>query len=73
MKQLTLTELAGYMKGRVVQGDDSLVFDDAVIDSREAKAGAVFFPLIGEFQNGHKYIVGGRRTSPCPRPGRSGG
>lgn len=56
MKQLTLTELAGYMKGRVVQGDDSLVFDDAVIDSREAKAGAVFFPLIGEFQNGHKYI-----------------
>ncbi|QTQ13725.1 UDP-N-acetylmuramoylalanyl-D-glutamate--2,6-diaminopimelate ligase [Treponema parvum] len=48
-----LTAVAGYVVGRE---SGNAVFTSVVTDSRNVKTDSLFVPLIGEFQDGHKYI-----------------
>ncbi len=43
--------------GSLFSGSAESRFTGAVIDSREAQAGDLFFPLQGEKENGHRYIL----------------
>lgn len=43
--------------GRLWQGELTTFFHGAVIDSREAAGGELFFPLQGEKENGHTFIL----------------
>ena len=53
---LSLEELINAVKGSQYDSNISLQFDDVQTDSRNVKENTLFVPLIGEFQNGHKYI-----------------
>ena len=55
---LTLNELLEAVCGSVVGNFDSSLFSfkSVVTDSRSVVPGSLFVPLIGEFQDGHKYI-----------------
>ena len=59
---LTLNELLSAVNGKLLAGFDAAViekdfcFRSVVTDSRFVSINSLFVPLIGEFQNGHKYI-----------------
>lgn len=59
---LTLNELLSAVDGRLLAGFDAAAlekdfcFRSVVTDSRFVSINSLFVPLIGEFQNGHKYI-----------------
>ena len=54
---LTIDELKTASAGfTVCQGGGITGFSSVATDSRDVKEGSLFVPLIGEFQNGHKYI-----------------
>ena len=55
---LSLVELLAATGGTPVLGCPEKVFffDSVATDSRSAVAGGMFIPLVGEFQDGHKYI-----------------
>ena len=55
---LTLNELLEAVRGSVVGNFDSSLFSfkSVVTDSRNVVPYSLFVPLIGEFQDGHKYI-----------------
>ena len=59
---LTLNELLSAVDGRLLTGFDAAVlekdfcFRSVVTDSRFVSINSLFVPLIGEFQNGHKYV-----------------
>jgi len=52
---LTGNELLAAVKGTQIGSSDCL-FNDVQTDSRNVSANCMFVPLVGEFQNGHKYI-----------------
>ena len=54
MAEIPLEALARHVGGRYL-GPDGLAADRAVIDSREAGAGSLFFALAGERTDGHRY------------------
>ena len=50
------------MKGRLVAGEGSRVFDGAALDSRKVRPGRLFFALVGERTDGHRFVAdAGRR------------
>lgn len=50
------------MKGRLVAGEGSRVFDGAALDSRKVRPGQLFFALEGERTDGHRFVAdAGRR------------
>lgn len=55
---LSLVELLAATGGTPVLGcpEKDFFFDSVATDSRSAVAGGMFIPLVGEFQDGHKYI-----------------
>lgn len=57
---LNLAGLLDSVKGSII-GDsfisDSFYFDSVVTDSRNVKKNSLFVPLIGEYQDGHNYII----------------
>lgn len=59
---LTLNELLSAVNGKLLAGFDAAViekdfcFRSVVTDSRFVSINSLFVPLIGEFQNGHKYV-----------------
>ena len=56
---LTFEELLSAVHGKYVGfsgSSDNFCFTSVVIDSRNVKEKSLFVPLIGEFQDGHKYI-----------------
>lgn len=54
---LTLSKIASMCNGRLSTGSDgALVINNVVIDSREALAGSLFIAIIGDNDNGHKYV-----------------
>ena len=55
MPSMTFAELATRTSGRLITGGD-LPFDSVVIDSREARHGAVFFAIVGEKNDGHRFV-----------------
>lgn len=54
---LTLGEIITVTGGRLIAGSAEGFVRGAIIDSREAKGGELFFPLPGEKENGHRYIA----------------
>lgn len=55
MAEIPLDALARHVGGSYL-GQKGLVADRAVIDSREAGAGSLFFALAGERTDGHRYV-----------------
>ena len=59
---LTLNELLSAVDGKLLAGFDAAAlekdfcFRSVVTDSRFVSINSLFVPLIGEFQNGHKYV-----------------
>jgi len=43
--------------GRLWRGEPAIFFTGAVIDSRKAAGGELFFPLQGEKENGHRFVL----------------
>ncbi len=54
---LSVKDVLEVTGGRLVAGAVEERFYGAVIDSREADPGDLFFPLEGEKENGHRYIL----------------
>lgn len=54
---LTLREIITVTGGQLFAGSAGGGVNGAIIDSREAQAGELFFPLQGEKDNGHRYIA----------------
>ena len=57
MDQLTASELADLVGGRLVGGPAVIVGPDVVIDSRLATPGALFLALPGERSDGHDFVA----------------
>lgn len=57
MREFTIAEVVSAVKGRLIcgSGDGSVL--KVCTDSRLAKPGDLFFPLIGEKNNGHDYLA----------------
>ena len=57
MREFTIAEVVSAVKGRLIcgSGDGSVL--KVCTDSRLAKPGDLFFPLIGEKNNGHNYLA----------------
>jgi len=53
---MTLEELLTATKGTLLGNAKSCVFNSVATDSRQVQKETMFVPLVGEFQNGHKYI-----------------
>ena len=53
---MTLDEVLNAVNGVHILGAQDFYFDDVQTDSRNVKKNTLFVPLIGEFQDGHKYI-----------------
>lgn len=53
---LTLQELLSSTKGSLVRDVKDCYFTSVCTDSRQVCKDSMFVPLVGEFQNGHKYI-----------------
>ena len=53
---LTLKTIAEWTKGKVAPEHENLTVTGVTTDSREAKEGELFVPLVGEHFDGHDYI-----------------
>ncbi|MEW5921834.1 MAG: UDP-N-acetylmuramoyl-tripeptide--D-alanyl-D-alanine ligase [Bacillota bacterium] len=53
---LTLAEILTITKGTLLAGRPEGCISGAIIDSRDARGGELFFPLQGEKENGHCFI-----------------
>ncbi len=53
----SVEEVLRVTSGKLWRGELKGSFHRAVIDSREARGGELFFPLQGEKENGHKFIL----------------
>jgi len=53
---LKLEELVAAVKGNAIGNKNECFFSSVQTDSRLVQKNTLFVPLIGEFQNGHKYI-----------------
>ena len=58
---VTVGALAGVLGGSVV-GDESVVLDDVVHDSREARPGSLFAAIPGFSADGHDYVPQAERA-----------
>ncbi|MBE3587804.1 MAG: UDP-N-acetylmuramoyl-tripeptide--D-alanyl-D-alanine ligase [Thermoanaerobacteraceae bacterium] len=56
MKNMTVAEIAGILKGRLCQGDPEVRVGAVSIDSRRLASGQLFFALRGERHDGHDFI-----------------
>lgn len=56
MKKLTMKEVSKAVKGRLIIGKEDSVIERVSTDSRNAGAEDLFFPLIGENHDAHKFI-----------------
>lgn len=56
MEKLLISEIAEAAKGEVVFSGETEFVSQVAIDSRECKEGTVFFPIIGEVNDGHKFV-----------------
>ncbi len=54
--QLSVEEILKITKGELLAGSPGGYVHGALIDSREARGGELFFPLQGERVNGHRFI-----------------
>ena len=56
MENVTVRDILEATQGTLLCGDENTVIRDICIDSREAKEGDLFVPIIGEKVNAHRFI-----------------
>lgn len=56
MEKLLVNEIARATRGEIIFGDGTEFVREVSIDSRTCEEGSVFFPMIGEVHDGHKFI-----------------
>ena len=56
MDRMTVAKVAELAGAELVYGSADREVDKVVRDSRDAVSGSVFFALIGENNNGHRYL-----------------
>ena len=56
MKKLSVKELVIATNGKLLCGDENILIDNVVIDSREVNTSSLFIPIIGEIHDAHKFM-----------------
>lgn len=56
MKSIRVGDIVAAVSGKLAWGDENLLVNQVVTDSREVKEGALFVPLIGERVDAHRFI-----------------
>ena len=56
MEELRAGQIADVVKGKLIRGSAEEVAKDVCIDSRNAKNGDLFCAMVGEFNDGHKFM-----------------
>lgn len=56
MEELSVKQIAEAVNGKLIRGIKEQTASDVCIDSREAKPGDIFFAIIGEFNDGHRFM-----------------
>ena len=56
MKKLSVKELVIATNGHLLCGDENILIDNVVIDSREVNNNSLFIPIIGEIHDAHKFM-----------------
>ncbi|MFV0518519.1 MAG: UDP-N-acetylmuramoyl-tripeptide--D-alanyl-D-alanine ligase [Aminipila sp.] len=56
MKKLMIKEICQAVSGRLISGEKDVYVDGVSIDSRSVNSNQLFFPLIGEVHDAHKFI-----------------
>ena len=56
MKNLSISDIQKAVNGKLIYGNSSDMVSGVSIDSREVGLGDLFFAIVGEFNDGHKYI-----------------
>lgn len=56
MKNLSLTKIINFTGASLLHGNKKTKIEEIVIDSREVKKNFLFIAIIGENQDGHKYL-----------------
>ena len=56
MEKISLGEIAEVTRGYMISGDPEHKIDRVTTDSREAGAGSLFIPLIGEVHDAHEFV-----------------
>lgn len=56
MKKLTIGQLKEGTKGKLIKGEENARVSGVAIDSRKAAEGDVFFAIVGEVHDAHKFI-----------------
>jgi len=56
MQTLTISEIVRATGGRLLCGDMNMVIDSITTNSREAREGSLFVPLVGETVDAHKFV-----------------
>lgn len=54
---LNLSEIEKSTNGKIINGDENLIPRNYVLDSRDAKEGDFFVPIIGEKVDSHRFII----------------
>lgn len=56
MEELRARQIADAVKGKLIRGSGDEAATDICIDSRNAKSGDLFCAMVGEFNDGHKFM-----------------
>jgi len=56
MQNLSLEKIIDFSGAELIQGDNDLIIEEIVIDSREVKNNFLFIAIIGEKKDGHQYL-----------------
>ena len=56
MKEIQIKDIVTAVSGTMLWGDEEQFVTEVVTDSRQAKAGSLFVPIIGERVDAHKFI-----------------
>jgi UDP-N-acetylmuramoyl-tripeptide--D-alanyl-D-alanine ligase len=56
MQNLNLQKIIDFSAAKLLLGDNDLIIEEIVIDSREVKNNHLFIAIIGENQDGHQYL-----------------
>ena len=57
MEAISVKEIVEAVGGKLLCGDENTIVTNVCIDSREAKEGTLFVPIIGEKVDAHKFIA----------------
>ena len=58
----SVEEVVNVTGGKLLLGEPEGYFNGVIIDSRQAKGKELFFPLQGEKENGHRYVLNALRN-----------